>query len=226
MPFSSSRVRALLFDVDGTLRDTDDEFVHTLSRWLQPFKWALPRRDVTSAARAMVMGIEAPAQFVMSLPDQLHLDAPLVRASMYFRRWRDRATHRTFSLTPDIPSAIQQLSMRYPLGIVTLRDEEITREFLSNSRLAPYFRCVATALTCEHAKPYPHQILWCAEQLGVAPDECVVIGDTTVDMRAGKLANAQTVGVLCGFGYENELVRAGADAILKRTADLPQLLTR
>ena len=50
-----------------------------------------------------------------------------------------------------------------------------------------------------------------------------MIGDTTVDMRAGKAAGAQTLGVLCGFGEEAELRQLGADFILKSTSDLPQL---
>jgi phosphoglycolate phosphatase-like HAD superfamily hydrolase len=45
-----------------------------------------------------------------------------------------------------------------------------------------------------------------------------------VDMRAGKSAGAQTVGVLCGFGEEEELLRLGADVILKTTPDLTSLL--
>jgi phosphoglycolate phosphatase len=52
-----------------------------------------------------------------------------------------------------------------------------------------------------------------------------MIGDTTVDMRAGKAAGAQTLGVLCGFGEEPELRQLGADFILKSTSDLPQLFT-
>ena len=50
-----------------------------------------------------------------------------------------------------------------------------------------------------------------------------MIGDTTVDMRAGKAAGAQTVGVLCGFGEEDELRQLGADLILNSTSDLPEL---
>ena len=51
-----------------------------------------------------------------------------------------------------------------------------------------------------------------------------MVGDTTVDIRAGKAAGAQTVGVLCGFGQEPELRRAGADLILPDTAALAQVL--
>ena len=48
-----------------------------------------------------------------------------------------------------------------------------------------------------------------------------MIGDTTVDIRAGKAAGAQTVGVLCGFGEEPELRKIGADEVI---ADTPKLL--
>jgi phosphoglycolate phosphatase len=51
-----------------------------------------------------------------------------------------------------------------------------------------------------------------------------MIGDTTVDIRAGVNAGAQTVGVLSGFGHEKELVKAGADIILDSVADLPDVL--
>jgi N-acetyl-D-muramate 6-phosphate phosphatase len=52
----------------------------------------------------------------------------------------------------------------------------------------------------------------------------LMVGDTTIDIRAGKAAGAQTVGVLCGFGQETELRRVGADLILPATPDLLPLL--
>ena len=53
-----------------------------------------------------------------------------------------------------------------------------------------------------------------------------MVGDTTVDIRAGKSAGAQTVGVLCGFGEEDELRKRGADMILTSTAELVQVLEK
>jgi phosphoglycolate phosphatase len=56
--------------------------------------------------------------------------------------------------------------------------------------------------------------------MGVKAGNCLMIGDTTVDMRAGKAAGAQTVGVLCGFGERPELERTGANLILESTPEL------
>jgi phosphoglycolate phosphatase len=86
------------------------------------------------------------------------------------------------------------------------------------------FHCIATALTSPRGKPSPDPILWAAQQLGLPPENCVMVGDTVVDMLAGKAAGAQAVGVLSGFGEESELLAAGADLILPSVADLPGVL--
>ena len=53
-----------------------------------------------------------------------------------------------------------------------------------------------------------------------------MIGDTTVDIRAGISAGAQAVGVLCGFGEEPELLKMGAKLILKNTSELTDILLK
>jgi phosphoglycolate phosphatase-like HAD superfamily hydrolase len=87
-----------------------------------------------------------------------------------------------------------------------------------------YFKAIATAHTCRYTKPYPDPIIWVAQQLGVKPEECLMIGDTTVDIRAAKAAGSQAIGVLCGFGREKDLMRAGADMVVATTADVRKLL--
>ena len=109
------------------------------------------------------------------------------------------------------------------MSVVSARDEKSTMRFLTQFDLCKYFEAIVTGLSAPHTKPYPDPIFLAAERMGVSPEECLMIGDTTVDMRAGKAAGAQTVGVLCGFGEEEELRQLGADLILKSTADLPAI---
>ncbi|MBI3162248.1 MAG: HAD-IA family hydrolase, partial [Chloroflexi bacterium] len=101
------------------------------------------------------------------------------------------------------------------------RDEKGTMAFLHQFGLADYFDAIITGLSAEHTKPYPDPVLLAAKRMGVSPEHCLMIGDTTVDIRAGRSAGAQTAGVLCGFGEEPELRRMGADVILQ---DTPKLL--
>ena len=58
----------------------------------------------------------------------------------------------------------------------------------------------------------------------MAPEACLMVGDTTVDIRAGRAAGAQTVGVLCGFGEADELRKHGADLILPFPSELVHVL--
>jgi phosphoglycolate phosphatase-like HAD superfamily hydrolase len=51
-----------------------------------------------------------------------------------------------------------------------------------------------------------------------------MIGDTVMDIRAGKAAGCQTIGVLCGFGTQQELAAAGADMLLASTAEVANFL--
>ena len=110
------------------------------------------------------------------------------------------------------------------MSVVSARDERSTNAFLEQFALTDYFDEIVTALTAEHTKPYPDPILYAAGQMGVPPENCLMIGDTTVDIRAGKAAGSQTVGVLCGFGDERELNRQGADLILQNTSELTEVL--
>ncbi len=96
--------------------------------------------------------------------------------------------------------------------------------FLRQFDLLKYFDVVVSALSAEHTKPYPDPILLAARKMGVPPEACLMTGDTTVDIRAGRAAGAQTVAVLCGFGEEPELRRRGPDLVLPSTANLSEVL--
>jgi phosphoglycolate phosphatase len=61
--------------------------------------------------------------------------------------------------------------------------------------------------------------------LNLPESACVMVGDTSVDMHSARRAGAWRIGVLCGFGREFELRRAGAQAILSSTADLAEFLS-
>jgi HAD superfamily hydrolase (TIGR01509 family) len=123
-------------------------------------------------------------------------------------------------LIDGVERMLKQLYPIYPLTIVTARGQRSTLDFLDHFGLSHYFRVIVTAQTCRHTKPYPDPLFFVAEQLGVSPADCLMVGDTTVDIRAGKAAGAQTIGVLCGFGEPDELSKLGADMLLPSTADL------
>ncbi len=213
------RIRALCFDVDGTLNDTDDLAVERLARWLT---FLHPLTDPHRLARRLVMAAETPGNWLIGIPDRFGLDDELY--GLIERLQRRSRPMRHFRLIAGVETMLAALGERYPLSVVSARDETSTRALLEATGILDRFVCVAGATTVEHTKPYPDPILWAAARMGVRPEECLMIGDTTVDIHAGRAAGAQTVGVLCGFGEEGELRRSGADLILPSTADLASIL--
>ena len=225
MPLDISRIQALCFDVDGTLRDTDDQMVLRLSRQLRLVRFLFPGRDPERFARWFVMTVETPGNFIFSLPDRVGLDDELAAANEWlFRRGLRREQHRELMIINGVKESLAHLVEHFPMAVVTARGKRGTLAFIEQHDLDRHFRAVASAQTCSRTKPFPDPVLWTAEQMGVPPENCLMIGDTTVDMRAGKAAGAQTVGVLSGFGTERELLRTGADLVLPSVAELPAAL--
>ena len=224
MPFELSRIRAICFDVDGTLSDTDDQFVQKLANSLHPVRFLFRGGDSHPLARKLVMQTEGPGNFIFGLADMLGLDEKIVSFGDRLYEMGIGDAPEPYLLIDGVREMLAQLRKHYPLSIVSVRGQRSTLRFLFQFELLPFFTAIATGQTCRHTKPYPEPIQWAAEQMGVQASDCLMVGDTKVDIQAGKKAGAQTVGVLCGFGEEKELRKAGADLILKKTADLVDLL--
>ncbi len=225
MSLALDRIQALCFDVDGTLSDTDNQYVAKFEKLFQPISFLLKDGDVHRAARRFVMWSETPANIIFRIPDVLGLDDELASIFNWLTRQKPPPL-KHFILISGIREMLTALHRHYPMAVVTARNEEGTIQFLEQYDLLPFFDVVVTALTAEHSKPYPDPVIHAAQVMNVSPENCLMIGDTTVDIRAGKSAGAQTVGVLCGFGEEKELRQRGADLIMGTTAELVDVLLK
>ncbi len=224
MTLDRSRIRCLLFDVDGTLMDTDDLMVQRLARWLLRLRLRSTPDSASAAARRLVMRVDGPGNRALQLMDRLHLDQVYARinAKLYQAGWRRMPDN--FLIIEGASEAVEKLAAHFRLGVVSARGATTLEAFLEHSQLRPLFETVVTGQTSRYSKPYPDPILHAARELGTPAENCVMIGDTTVDMVAGVAAGAQTIGVLSGFGSEDELIGAGADVILPTVAEIPSLL--
>jgi N-acetyl-D-muramate 6-phosphate phosphatase len=223
MPLDIPRIQAICFDIDGTLSDTDDQVITQVEKWLFPLRLFVNVEFIPIIARRLVMALESPANLIYEWMDRLNLDALLTRFMDQFpgRGFRKKSQ---FLLIDGVLPMLASLYSKYPLAIVSARDERSSFAFLRQFRLLKYFKVIITSQTCPHTKPFAQPLLFAAERLGVPPANLLMVGDTTVDIKTGKRAGSQTLGVLCGFGTEKELNREGPDLILPSTADLKGLL--
>lgn len=217
--FDPARVRALLFDIDGTLADTDDAWVRRISRLLLPLAHFWPAGRPTRWGRRVVMAAETPMNLLYAWWDRLHLDevlAPLAR----LLSTRKPIPRKHVPLIPGVRELLEHAREDHKLAVVTARGQRQALTALANMELEGAFDLIVTTRTTRRAKPHPAPVLWAAQQLGVAPGACLMIGDTTLDVRAGRAAGAQTAAVLCGFGEREELLAARPTLLLESTGDL------
>ncbi len=213
-------IDAVLFDLDGTLVETDDEAVERLTRRLHRLRWLLPGRNAARAARWILMAVESPANSLLTLLDRLGLDDEVLDLGNRLCRWRGLDTPLNFRPVDGIVEALHDLGRRYHLAIVTTRSQREARAFLSQHRLEDLFKVVIGREDTWRIKPHPDPIQHAAKELGVPVERCLMVGDTQIDVLAARSAGARSVGVLSGFGEEKELDRAGADLILQSASSL------
>ena len=214
------KIQAVLFDLDGTLMDTDDQAVEKLAHRLQRLRWPRPHQT----ARRIIMASETPGNMLITLLDMFGLDAPLMAFANRLRRWRGLHTHDDFRIMAHTREMFATMNSRYRLAVVTTRGQAETKAFLDQYDLHGIFDILVTRESTWRLKPHPSPIRHAAQLLGVPVESCVMVGDTTVDVRAARRAGAWAVAVLCGFGERKELERSGAHVILEHTSHLSSLL--
>ncbi|MFW6115466.1 MAG: HAD family hydrolase [Chloroflexota bacterium] len=214
--FDRGAIDALVFDLDGTLMDTDDQVVEKLALRLE----RLGAAKMHGLARRMVMAAESPLNGLITLLDVVGLEGPVLGVWRRLRRGRRGTGHRHYRLMEGADVVLPALKARYRLGIVTTRGREAAEAFVSQHGLEGTFDVVVTRETTWRLKPHPGPIWEAARQLGVPVERCAMVGDTALDVRSARRAGARSIGVLCGFGRRRELERAGADVVLDCIPDL------
>lgn len=235
MALDLQRIRALCFDVDGTIADTDDHLVAQLAALFDLVPGVSGRR-AERLGRQVVMGLETPVHGAYALLDRLGLDVPVSRLRARLKavkqRQADAANVRNPEAIDEVPhemvagvqEMLHKLGEHYPMVTISTGTAPRVERFLEHYGVRELFTAVIGAQTTRRMKPHPEPLFYAAQKMGVEPQACLMVGDTTIDVRTGVAAGAQTVGVLCGFGTERELRGAGAGLILRTTSDLLAVL--
>lgn len=133
LPLDRARIRALLFDVDGTLSNSDDHMVSRVASKLMFLERVLKPGSAHHLARAFVHFAEFPGNWLLQVADRLNLD-PHLAAFLDRRANQKEAELENFPAIAGILPMLKVLSGRFPLAVVSARNEVTTRHFL---RLQP-----------------------------------------------------------------------------------------
>jgi beta-phosphoglucomutase-like phosphatase (HAD superfamily) len=163
------RVHAILFDLDGTIADTDDIYVRRFAAVLRPFLSIIRNQNEMAYARRIIIAAESPINFLLGVLDRFSLDEWIRPLSKGLHQLRGEVRINDARLIPGASDALTRLASCYPLALVTAREKHNTDSLLRTLQIQSSFQSVATAGTCRRAKPHPAPVLWTAEQLGLSP---------------------------------------------------------
>lgn len=214
--------RAVFFDLDGTLVETDDVVVQSLARRLGMLQRIMPAQERMRVARSLLMASEVWINGLVLLLDRLHLDGVLFRFNDVLHRWRGIRKPQDFVPVSGTPEMMCRLADRYRLAIVTSRSRREAEAYLDQFGLTNHIYAVIGRDDVARLKPHPMPVQKAAQKVGVPVSQCVMVGDTGLDVDSAKAAGALAVGVLCGFGERVDL--QNADLVLDSTAELEQWL--
>lgn len=209
---------ALLFDLDGTLVD-GAAAIH------DSFEHAVAARGHAGVPRARVAGmIGAPLRLMFrelcGVDDRE--SAELVR--VYRARFEEMAP----TLVRATPGAIEALDAfrGVPMAIVTTKAVEPARTVLKALSIEDRFAAVVGVDTVRRPKPDPEPVRVALARLGVGALRAAFVGDTIMDVLAGKAAGAKTVAMLTGHGDRDELLAAQPDATIEDLRGLEAAIER
>lgn len=209
-------LRAILFDVDGTLLDTRDAWIAAFDDGLT----AIGSRGMPGVEGARWIG--TPIETIYAERCGLTGDV-LAAAVREFQRSEALSLGRGVHVYSGVGEMLASLA-RWPLATITNKRRDTTAEALRLAGLYDRFALVLGGDSVTRKKPSPDPVLQAAEILKVPVGSCAVVGDTENDVRAGREAGAVTIGVTWGYGSRARLEEAGVGYIVETPAALPPLV--
>lgn len=210
-----NNIRAILFDVDGTLLDTR-EFI------LQAFEHALATHGFPPLGRDALsgnVGMKGLAEIYAEIADADTADA-LCETHIAFQH-KNRHLSKTFANTAQTLATLRQKGFR--LAAVTTRKKATSVQTLADAGIDRYFDSIVSGDDVTNLKPHPEPLLKALGVMDIMADNAVMVGDTPVDIQAGKNAGTKTIGATYGF-HGIHIRQASPDHLIDDIAQILPIL--
>ena len=208
-------IRAVIFDLDGTVVDSNELHVDAWDETFRKYGKQFARKDLH---RQIGKGGD---QYLPVFLDEREMhdigkELEKFRGDLFKQKYLDRV--KPFPRVKELFERIRDDGKRIALASSGNSDE--VTHYVELAELGDLFETQTTKSDVDHSKPRPDVFLAALRHLGTAADETIVIGDTPYDVQAAKKAQMRTIGLRCGGFPEDELLAYGAIAIYDDPADL------
>jgi HAD superfamily hydrolase (TIGR01509 family) len=210
-------LKALLFDIDGTLLDSVDLHAQAWAETMAHFGHPIPVEEL----RAQIGKGGDQLMPVFLDKDELEKRGEEIqkfRSDLFKKKFRDQV--RPF---PDVRELFVRLrSDGYKLALASSSKGDELQYYKRLAHVDDLLEAETSSEDAERSKPHPDIFEAAVKQLGseVKPEDTMVIGDTPYDMEAARKIGIKGIGVLCGGFSEQSLRDAGAIAIFEGPSDL------
>lgn len=205
-----------MFDLDGTLLDTKPAYVEAARIAFDAVGQKIP-----------------PPSLILEIPKRIEKKQPIndiVKGNVenfleaYLKAFHYASPLKTkpFGHTAD---TLALLSGKAKLSLITMRYVPCTAvaSELERFKIDQYFTLIVTALDTNKPKPSPEALIKAVIAMDVKKCECAIVGDSVIDVEAGRAAGIRTISVLTGLYSHEELSKAKPDYIVDSVAELPDL---
>ncbi len=212
------RVRAILFDLDGTLIDSVRDIATSVNWVLE--RVGLPTKSVEEVAGFVGDGVQMLLQRAIGVDDPARVHEAVRRfRAQYLRHCLD-----TTRLYPTVHATLAHFRAKR-MAVVTNKPYPATMRILDGLHVTGYFPVVLGGESVGQRKPHPAPVLKALDLLDVSPQESVIVGDSPHDIEAGRRAGLMTCGVTYGLTPRDALVAARPDHVLETMQDLASCIT-
>lgn len=220
-----SDVRAIVFDLDGTLIDSRQDIANSVNFALRQFGLEpLQTNTITQFVGDGALSlIERATGFSPT-------DPRLLQVHRAFRRHYTAHPVDNTTLYPGVSDTLAHLQQfrasngtELKLALCTNKPRATTEEVLRLLELDSMLDLVTAADDFEHKKPHPEPLLFIAERFRLLPEQLMMVGDGPQDIECAKAAGAWAVGVAYGF-KPDEMLAASPDHVIDTFGELSTLL--
>lgn len=214
-------VRGVIFDLDGTLADTLRTIAAALNDGLAALD--LPEHEVGAVAGMVGAGVQVLCR--KALPDGREDRLPALMLAV--RAAYDREPLRHCRLYPGVEELLAHLASRgAALGVLSNKPHDLTVATVEGTGIAGRFRAVLGHREGAPHKPDPTSARWLLDELGLAPDETLYVGDTCIDVDTARAAGMRSVAVTWGFRTREELLACRPDELASEPREIAALYDR
>src|ERR1035438_1254575 len=220
MPPTGPRpIRALIFDLDGTLIDSKRDLIHSVNAMLNE----LGRERLDQETISGYIGHGAPMLVSRALGG--HAQGEELRKGLQFflAYYEEHKLDSTCGYPGVAETMVELTGKQVPMAVLTNKPVRISVRILEGLGLAKYFRVVYGGNSFETRKPDPFGANKILGEFGVAPGEAMIVGDSEVDVQTARNVGTTAVAVNYGFGVHDR-GQYPADIYLDEIGDLLPLL--